>query len=92
MLPQAIVETLGYTQYEYTCRMVTLEVHSSLAAVGEKIDSSKTKLIDNHPLGCFFLLFSKKVFSHKGSLIVRFLWAQPGLEPALSLSSLLHLQ
>ena len=44
MLPQAIVETLGYTQYEYTCRMVSLEVHSSLAAVGEKIDSSKPKL------------------------------------------------
>ena len=30
------VETLGYTQYEYTCRMVSLEVHSSLAAVGEE--------------------------------------------------------
>ena len=34
------VETLGYTQYEYTCRMVSLEVHSSLAAVGEKRHSS----------------------------------------------------
>ena len=44
MLPRAMVETLGYTQYEYTCRMVSLEVHSSLAAVGEKRHSSDTKL------------------------------------------------
>merc|ERR1719468_959367 len=34
VLPRAMVETLGYTQYEYTCRMVSLEVHSSLTAVG----------------------------------------------------------
>ena len=44
MLPRAMVETLGYTQYEYTCRMVSLEVHSSLAAVGEKRHSSDAKL------------------------------------------------
>eukprot|EP00092_Neocalanus_flemingeri_P022332 GFUD01024217.1.p1 GENE.GFUD01024217.1~~GFUD01024217.1.p1 ORF type:complete len:163 (+),score=35.77 GFUD01024217.1:113-601(+) len=33
VLPRPIVERLGY-QYEYPCRMITLEVHSSLSAVG----------------------------------------------------------
>jgi len=33
VLPRNLVETLGY-QYEYPCKMITLEVHSSLAAVG----------------------------------------------------------
>ena len=33
VLARSVVETLGY-QFEYPCRMITLEVHSSLAAVG----------------------------------------------------------
>eukprot|EP00090_Calanus_glacialis_P011933 TRINITY_DN20351_c0_g1_i1.p1 TRINITY_DN20351_c0_g1~~TRINITY_DN20351_c0_g1_i1.p1 ORF type:complete len:163 (+),score=29.00 TRINITY_DN20351_c0_g1_i1:144-632(+) len=33
VLPRPIVERLGY-QYEYPCRMISLEVHSSLSAVG----------------------------------------------------------
>jgi len=33
VLPRTVVERLGY-QYEYPCRLISLEVHSSLAAVG----------------------------------------------------------
>ena len=34
VLARSLVETLGY-QFEYPCRMITLNVHSSLSAVGE---------------------------------------------------------
>ena len=43
VLPRGTAETLGYHQYEYTCRMVTLEVHSSLAAVGEERDCEEMR-------------------------------------------------
>merc|ERR1712130_502477 len=33
VLPRSVVERLGY-QYEYPCRLISLEVHSSLSAVG----------------------------------------------------------
>ena len=42
VLTRSVVETLGY-QFEYPCKMITLEVHSSLAAVGMK---SKILLIN----------------------------------------------
>ena len=57
VLPRAMVETLGYTQYEYTCRMISLEVHSSLAAVGEKRHSSDAKIKSS--FWCFSLFLSK---------------------------------
>ena len=34
VLSRSLVETLGY-QFDYPCRMITLEVHSSLSAVGK---------------------------------------------------------
>ena len=34
VLERSLVETLGY-QFDYPCRMITLEVHSSLSAVGK---------------------------------------------------------
>ena len=43
VVPRAMVETLGFTQYEFPCRMITLEVHSSLAAVGEDCRVSQIK-------------------------------------------------
>jgi len=33
VVPRPVVERLGY-QYEYPCRMISLQVHSSLCAVG----------------------------------------------------------
>ena len=38
VLARSVVETLGY-QFEYPCKMITLEVHSSLEAVGEIVTS-----------------------------------------------------